>query len=93
MTRGGRKICDGTTKRGGSKISEQVWCRGWRHQAAATQTASAEVAGFIHKLEQNGLRDGAEIFRRAAMFHGVQNIEAIVQTALEGWRAKREQSV
>jgi hypothetical protein len=91
MTRGG-KICDNATKRDGSKICYEVWRHGWRHEAAVTQTASADVAGFILKLEQSGLAADAEIFRRAAMLHGVRDMEAIVKTALREWRAKREQS-
>jgi hypothetical protein len=79
-------------KRVDRPIGEKVWRRGWRHETAATQMASAEVARFIRNLEQDGLADSAEIFRQAAMLHGVQDIEAIVKTALRAWRAKREQS-
>ena len=71
-------------------ISGTVWRKGWRQHAARTQAASADLAAFIRKLENDDLAADADIFRRAAMKHGARNARMIVLAALRDWRARRE---
>jgi hypothetical protein len=54
-------------------ISDEVWRKGWRREAAATQAASAELAATISWLEQNGYGDIAKNVREIAMQHGARN--------------------
>jgi hypothetical protein len=63
-------------------ISDEVWRKGWRREAAATQAASAELAASINWLKQNGYDDIAKTVREIAMQHGARNAAVAFGDAL-----------
>jgi hypothetical protein len=63
-------------------IAKQVWRKGWRQEAAATQAASAELAACLDWLEQNGFGDSAKTIREIAMEFGACKTVAAFGAAL-----------
>jgi hypothetical protein len=71
------------------RISNKVWRKGWRREAAATQAASAELAACLNWLEQNRYGEIANIIRQFAMQYGVRKTEPAFRSALRSISGKR----
>jgi hypothetical protein len=70
-------------------VAEQVWRKGWRQEAAATQAASAELAAMFDWLDQNGYGDTTKLIREIAMQHGARNAVFAFRDALNTVSGKR----
>ena len=70
-------------------ISDEVWRKGWRREAAQTQGASAEIAAMTSWCEKNGFRDTAKVIRDLAMQYGALKAQAALRRALQIVRGRR----
>jgi hypothetical protein len=66
-------------------ILKTVWRKGWRAEAAATQTASAAISGVIRWFEEQGFPDTADEIRRSAMQLGARKAEAQLSREIAAW--------
>ncbi|HEY1260486.1 MAG TPA: hypothetical protein VGF34_14660 [Stellaceae bacterium] len=66
-------------------IARKVWRKGWRAEAAATQTASAAISGVIRWFEEQGFPDTADQVRRSAMQLGARKAEPQLSREIAAW--------
>jgi hypothetical protein len=77
-----------------SRPASQVWRKGWKQEAAATQAASACIAEVIGLMQKSNLPESAEHIRQAAMIHGSRKAVALLQKGLMevALRARRREA-